>query len=95
MTTNRSAAEREQQVLHHIAYRGEATVTDLALALGLSEQGVQIRLTALIAQAKIVSRRETREEAVARVAKQPRTPLASRQVRQKLRYTLAAPELFR
>ena len=93
MTVNLSPAERDAQVVKHLAYRGEATIDQLALALGVTENAVAIYLRRLIEADVVVSRKESWDEVDARMARYQGPPIPKRSIRRKRLYALAAPEL--
>lgn len=93
MTANLSLTDREQQVLQHIAYRGEATLEQLATALGVTENSIWRYVTSLAERHVITSRRETWAEVDARMAMYQGPPIPKRSIRRKRLFALVAPEL--
>ncbi|UOF79605.1 Z-DNA-binding protein 1/Z-DNA complex-binding [Caudoviricetes sp.] len=84
-----SAALTESSVLAMVERMGELDAEGLSYWLGYAEGTCRKYLERLERQGRLVSRRETFEEASARVAKLPKVSFVSRRGRRRIRFAIA------
>jgi len=84
-----SAALTESSVLAMIERVGEMDAEGLSYWLGYAEGTCRKYLERLDRQGRLTSRRETFDEAAARIAKLPKVAFVSRRGRRRIRYALA------